>query len=330
MMWFEKLTGFSEESPEQVRKNISICEDVLKSQVNGKEYRYGSLETPSLKTLRQHVKTTNPVAGRISVREVVADVQQLHQDSSNAGALFQVASQFNLLEMASPNIIPEQGVSIYEYDGTQGPACAIAAGAGTIYRNYFAEVNGKTGQSADNQIDCLADVGMALGNSNASLWEMKNGYALANEDGLQKINEQLSSATELEKDRIREALRIGLQWNTEVTLNSPGHSVTQAYCSALPVAYSRHSTEAWSDFAKLILEATYEATFCAGILNSRKTGNNKVYLTLVGGGVFGNETGWIIDAINRSLNLYSQYEIDIIIVSYGTSNTAVQRICTFQ
>jgi hypothetical protein len=41
---------------------------------------------------------------------------------------------------------PEQGIDIHEHDHTQGPACAIAAGAGTIYRNYFARVNGPNGE----------------------------------------------------------------------------------------------------------------------------------------------------------------------------------------
>ena len=47
----------------------------------------------------------------------------------NAGALFQVASQLNLLEMTGPEVTPEDGVTIYQDDRTQGPACAIAAGA---------------------------------------------------------------------------------------------------------------------------------------------------------------------------------------------------------
>jgi hypothetical protein len=73
---------------------------------------------------------------RVSV--VTGDVRQMHRSPENAGALFQVASQFNLLEMTSYNVTPEQGVTRYKDDHTQGPACAIAAGAATIYRNYFA------------------------------------------------------------------------------------------------------------------------------------------------------------------------------------------------
>ena len=45
-----------------------------------------------------------------------------------------MASQFNLLEMTGPEITPEDGVTRYAHDRTQGPACAIAAGAATVYR----------------------------------------------------------------------------------------------------------------------------------------------------------------------------------------------------
>lgn len=85
--------------------------------------------------------------------EVVADTQALHLDKANAGAIFQVASQFNLLEMIGPNATPRDGVGIYEYDQTQGPVCAIACGAGTIYRNYFARLNDSVGQTNGEQVD---------------------------------------------------------------------------------------------------------------------------------------------------------------------------------
>jgi hypothetical protein len=59
----------------------------------------------------------------------------------------------------------------------------------------FAIVNGQTGQSANNQIDCLADLGAALGNNANRLWSMENGYALASHSGLIEISHQLQSAT---------------------------------------------------------------------------------------------------------------------------------------
>ena len=114
-MWFETLTGFHEQSPEQVRNNISVNGEVMKSYVNGKEFVYGTLETPSLAELRNRVHSSEIHAEELSVREVIANVQHLHASESNAGSLFQVASQFNLLEMVSPDVTPEHGVGGYEY-----------------------------------------------------------------------------------------------------------------------------------------------------------------------------------------------------------------------
>lgn len=325
-MWFEELTGFTEESPQQVRTKITVRGNVLKSLVNEKVFVCGELETPSLAELRERVRSSEYKAGRVSLREVVANVQHLHTNESNAGSLFQVASQFNLLEMVSPSVTPEHGVGVYENDRTQGPACAIAAGAGTIYRNYFATVNGQTGQSAGNQIDCLADIGEALGNSESRFWEMRNGYALATQSGLVEIGQRLRSASEDELDKLRQLLRIGIQWNTQVTLNDSRHLISQVYCSALPVAYSNHSSSLWAEFARLVLEAAYEATICTAILNSNRNGNNRVFLTLLGDGAFGNQSDWIIESLQRALNLYKHADLDIAIVSYGSSKPFVQAL----
>jgi hypothetical protein len=326
MNWFEILTGFPEQSPQQVRKNIAIDGPELTSQINGKKLICGHLETPSLAELRQQVQTLSPQPGQLSLREITANVQKLHTDPANANALFQVASQFNLLEMVSPDVTPEEGIGIYENDFTQGPACAIAAGAGTIYRNYFAPVNGQLGQSADNQIDCLSDLGAALGNTDGHLWKMENGYVLPSQSSLVEISNHLGELSESDRDDLRQRLRIGIQWNTAVTLDNAQHLVSQAYGSALPVAYSFYPSHLWADFAKLVLEASYEATICAAILNSRKTGNNQLFLTLLGGGAFGNETPWIMQAIHRALVLYRHVDLDVAIVSYRSSNPDIQAL----
>lgn len=327
-MWFENMMGFSEKSPENVRNNSYVKGNKLISRLNNKEYLFGSLIVPSLNELKQESRLLQNYKSTISISEEVGNVQLFHCDKDNNGAFFQAASQFNILEMTSPRVSPEEGVGIYEYDLTQGPACAIACGAGTIYRNYFANVNGEIGQSFNNQIDCLKELGKELGNENDSLWEMKNGYAFAKEKGLNEISEIIKSKSAEEYEELKGKLRIGLQSETEVTLNESGNIVTQAYCSALPVAYSNVEKGVWESFARLILEATYDATFYSALLNYEKTKNNKVYLTLVGGGVFGNEKEWIFDAIRKSLTKFSKTSLDIKIVSYGNSNIDVQRFLT--
>ncbi len=325
-MWFENLTGFREESPTQVRSKLEANGNTITSRVSGHSMTCGQLETPTLAELRALVLKSPAPSGKLKLREVISNAKSLHTDISNTGALFQVASQFNLLEMPGPNVTPEDGVSAYEGDHTQGPACAVAAGAGTIYRNYFAGVNGQTGQSANNQIDCLKGIGGLLGNDDQRLWNMQNGYALASHDGLTEISSRISSMTQDQHDALRQALRIGIQWDTQVTLDGCEHLVTQAYCSALPVGYSALPSRLWKVFAALVLEASYEATLCAAVLNFARTGNNKVYLTLVGGGVFGNDVEWIVAAIERALEKFSGLDLDVAIVSYRYSNALVQAL----
>lgn len=64
--------------------------------------------------------------------------------------------------MIGPRVTPEDGVGRYEDDRTQGPACAVTAGAATIYRNYFAPVGDDVGQTANRQLDGLKSLGIAL------------------------------------------------------------------------------------------------------------------------------------------------------------------------
>ena len=317
MSWFENLTGCVGESPESVREHLFIDGRRLHSRLNGKSWLCGELETPTLAQLRQRVRIIKHDLGPISVRNIVGNVQHLHLNRANENAVFQVASQFNLLEMTSPRMTPECGVGIYEHDFTQGPACAIAAGAGTIYRNYFVDINGRIGQTADNQIDCLSGIAKLLDTSNQRLWKMVNGYALPSAEGLEEINRKLESMDEAALDAVRQALQIGLHWDTQVTLGAAAHTVSQAYCSAMPVVYTLHTKELWAPLAKLVLEAAYEATICAAILNVDRNRNNRLFLTRLGGGAFGNSPDWITDAISRSLELYSDSGLDVAIVSYG-------------
>ncbi len=326
MTWFNDLTGCVEESPESVRQQLLIDGRLLHSSLNRRSWLYGELETPTLAQLRDRVRCINRDRRPISVHEIVANVQHLHRDRANENAVFQVASQFNLLEMTSLGVTPECGVGIYEDDYTQGPACAIAAGAGTIFRNYFVDVNGCIGQTANNQIDCLSGIGRLFDNSHQRLWRMENGYALPSASGLEEINRKLESMDEAALDAVRQALQVGLHWDTQVPLDDASHTVSQAYCSAMPVAYTRHASELWAPLAKLILEAAYEATICAAIFNANRNQNNRLFLTLLGGGAFGNNPDWILGAIRRSLELYFDSGLDVAVVNFGASNRSVRRL----
>lgn len=325
-MWFKKLTGFTELSPEEVRKDLELDGSTLHSLVNGKSYVCGVLEIPTLQGLKQQVAKGAIYNTRIKVSEIVGDVQELHCNSDNTNAVFQAASQFNLLEMVGPEITPEAGVGRYQYDYTQGPACAIACGAGTIYRNYYVPVGDQIGQTANHQIDCLDEIGYYLNNKELKLWIMRNGYALVSQKGLEHIDKRINELNTEEREALKGRLKFGIQWDTEVTLSDTKHLVTQVYCSALPVTYSHISSHYWETFARVILEATYEATLYAGLINYEKTGNPTVYLTLVGGGAFGNEMPWIIESLHTAILKFMHTPLDVRIVSYGSSKFAVQEL----
>ena len=301
----------------------------MHSLVNGRSYAIGALELVSLQALRDRAQSQDGTSGRLKASIVIGDVRRMHRAPEYAGALFQVASQFNALEMTGPEVTPEHGVTRYQHDHTQGPACAIAAGAATIYRNYFVPVGGGIGQTAKRQLDGLATIGealsKALGKPVDALWDMRNGYAMCDRVGLEAISAHLSDLHPDELDALRGKLHIGVHSDTEVT-EAPGENrplVSQAFCSALPIAYAEVPSPHWRAFASLVLEAAYEAAMWSAVLNARRGASNVVLLTLLGGGAFGNDLVWILDAMRRGVELVSSSDLDVRIVSYGAPPPAV-------
>ena len=334
MDWFASLTGFREAGYQETRAQLAVMGGRLVSRVNGASYGIGDLELASLHELRDRAKSVGSLPGRLKTSVVTGDVRQMLRSPANAGALFQVASQFNLLEMVSPDVTPEHGVTRYQSDPTQGPACAIAAGAATIYRNYCVPIGENQGQTMTRQLNGLADLGEALSSRTelpvSDLWTMRNGYALGTPAGLDAIARHLAALPPEQLDILRGTLRIGIHRDIEVTeAAGPDRPlVSQAFCSALPVAYSPLPAARWKPFARLVLEAAYEATLWAAVLNAQRAASNIVFLTLLGGGAFGNPDAWIYDAIRRALDLVSACDLDVRFVSYGRPSTELVAITT--
>jgi len=328
--WFERLTGFREDGYASTQSRLAVEGAELVSTVNGTRYGIGELTLPTLAELRQRVNTAR--GQRSSVSGIVGDARTLHSDPQFAGALFQVASQFNLLEMTSQRVTPEQGVTRYAGDPTQGPACAIAAGAATIYRNYLVPVGDGIGQTAGCQLDALAGLGAALSEQTglpvSALWTMSNGYALCTREGLKAIGSLLDEASEDVRDTLRGHLAIGLHRDVQVT-DVDGNErrlVSQAFCSALPIGYSHLPPTQWAPFARLVLEATYEATLLAAAEQANGGGFHTVLLTRVGGGVFGNDPSWIDHAIERALRVVEHAGLDIRIVGHREVGSEIEGI----
>jgi hypothetical protein len=337
------LFGFSETSYDEARLWLQMipgkssdCTCTIKSRANGKSFNAGAFSTPSLAELRskgqQVLKTMRP--GSLKVSNEVGDVAEKHTKAENRFATFQVASQFNCLEFVGPQVVPEQGVTQYVFDKTQGPACSIACGPATVFRNYFAQVrSGEVeGQTRYRQIDNLADVNHIVGNEpKGKLYDTRGGYTLADGSKLRKLDAVLTQLTEQGKlDDVRAALRIGVHIDAQVTscnwgkqrVEDPMQVVTQVFGSACSVAYNHNSdSRSWRNFASIILEASYEATLWAALLNAHnhgcRHGSRRVFLTCLGGGVFGNSMSWITQAMRRAFEQFKDCDLDIRVVTYA-------------
>ncbi|KOO32113.1 protein-tyrosine dual specificity domain protein [Chrysochromulina tobinii] len=202
--------------------------------------------------------------------------------------------------MTGPDVSPTAGVGIYVNDPTQGPACALACPAATVYRNYLVQHEGHTGQHPV-QIDNLKAVGVVVGNDDGRYWVMQNGYTMpVGRDSLAELAARLRTEPNL-VEQAEAALRVGVHWETSVAPPLE-HRVCQVYASALPCNYARGPPESdWEPFARLVLRAAYEATLAVGAVRSLESGGARVkcYLTALGEGVFGNR---VKDQILRVYN----------------------------
>lgn len=317
MSWFSDIFGFEESTYAKTQANFYVEGSLLYTRIAPpRSFHSGTLTLPSLAELRMGVYGLEVGRrGKIKLCSLVVDAYELHGRPEANGALIQVASQFNLLEMPSQHTTPEKGITDYQHDYTQGPSCAMACAAATVFRNYLVPVGSQTGQTQTCQLNTLADMDRAIGIDGI---RMQNGYALLQPDTVLAIGKHIQSLDEPSRDGLRQHLRVGLHSDTEVTI--PGlpkaQRVTQVLCSALPVAYHYSPVKDWTLFASLVLEASYEATLLAAVLNYHRTGNPRVYLTLIGGGTFGNDRCWIVSALRRALYLVRHHPLDVHLVSY--------------
>lgn len=311
MTWFERLFGFPERSGDQVRTQLQVQGQYLHSKANGERWKHGKLELLSLKTLRSRVDALKLRANPNLYQGTPSCTRTLYRQESSAHALFQVASQFNLLEFTEPQMTPEDGIGDYEFDRTQGPISAVCTGAATAYRNYLIPLSGQLGQSKDRQLDCIAPLHEALlairpPQGEKAYWSVENGYLFTNANQLDQVTRILEGQSQTELIALQGEIEFGFLQDAQVTLDDAQHCVSQLFCSALPIGYNQIPIPRWEALARFVLTALYEATLCAGVLNQQAFGSSDVYLTSVGTGVFGNPTEWIDDAIQAALTRVPQ------------------------
>lgn len=180
------------------------------------------------------------------------------------------------------------------------------------------DVAGQPGAAAGSQLDCRANLGVVLGTADGALWTGGNGYALCTQAGLARIDALLQRSSPEKVDGLRSRCASGCNG----TPKSPTPMILRSSSRRLIVPRCRWRTcrfrqPNWQRFASQVLQASYEATLLAAAWNAGRGGSNKVLLTRVGGGVFGNDLRWINDAITRAAGLVRDHGLDLRIVSHG-------------
>jgi len=130
-------------------------------------------------------------------------------------------------------------------------------------------------------------------------------------------------------------IKVGLQRNVQVTsgekrggkveLCPHKQFINQVFTAAMNLGgigeIAKHPTVEL--LARLLLQGGYKATILSAIENSNSqpdniAGKNKLYLTLTGGGVFGNKHHWITDAILKWKDLMKSSGLQIYLVIYSS------------
>jgi len=221
----------------------------------------------------------------------------------NHNALFQVASNFNGVECVSEFTAPDEPnfTTNYIFDHTQGPAACISAGPGAIARVFYPFYDENTSphdwnQTESRQINYLDEL--------ETHFPVKNGYIICHDD-----LPQFPSDESDEYDQLLCKMKVGYHGNMEVTNNGlitsnfkdKNHRIDQIICAAMNIGQgSSGARNAYSPSGvrkcQFILDGDYEATYLTAILNRKKV----LFLTLLGGGVFGNRLEWIYEAIMKA------------------------------
>lgn len=264
-------------------------------------YAAGRFTTPTIRELKEAVAAAAAGEGRVRLfvlegTSPVTDIGAL-QAFAPQGALFQVASQFNCLEAPDACIVP---VADYLHDPTQGPRAAVSCFPGALLRHYAAPrpdgsrfVQTEDGEQL-NLLEAVCAPGVA---------RVENGYLMD-----QNIDDPSTFLRWL--DERADELRVGLHCGVEVVLGyawdggvpeAPDLRIAQVFTSTLAGGgYSRGRLDpAWF---QAVCERLQRAAQLGTLLGAAAAGAERVVLTLIGGGVFGNSIPMIFRSICEAVD----------------------------
>lgn len=290
-------------------------------------YQAGFFKEFSISELRNASEKINKMGGgSFNVIEAInplnqtylrtVDVGAMQADLQYKDAVFQVASNFNALELVGPNDQMEN-ITKYLLDKTQGPFASLSALPGLIYRHYYMFMNskpqGEWQQTPQRQINFLDQTDIPVTNSyvtfgndvfgitNYAVDKMKVGY----HRDIQVTFGFMPDFSKFEK------------------VTNPDQTVNQVFTAAINFGFgSRNNSIVLKRdpnnvkaIAQNIQNAAYEGTIRSAFVHGKK----RVVLTMIGGGVFANDVAWIANAIEKNKELIKQSGMKVELVIFDSS-----------
>jgi hypothetical protein len=295
--WFSKIVGFEENKwnyeletlPELITENMGSFETMTIKEL--KEKKYKKNKHKKLKVYFRKKKTDK--------NDFLFDTSVL-QFNSKKKTLFQIASNFNCIELASSFQNPFSGKYLTNLmtDITQGPSAC----GGAVFGSFL-----RLSQHKIKEINLLEDT--SLKPNNGKLYNNKNNIF------------------DFDVDNIK----IGLHTDVRATFcrseyifayNPKGPLIDQIYTSTC--IFTNKNDKNYS-LASLLLQKAYEGTYLSAIMRK----SQKIVLTLIGGGAFENPLHLIVDVIMNIHNLYSEFLIDdceIILPIYEPNRIDIEKL----
>jgi hypothetical protein len=329
MSWFEELFGFRESLP-AVKANFTVTETensaILTSKVNNRSFNAGHFSLRNIASFSHLLSKPSTTPGVLNViqgqgpegsNSDICSVLETQSLPEFNGATFQAASNFHCLEFCHATESAAMGVTRYEWDITQGPYCALAAGAATVYRNYFAPHSDGTRGQLEKDVELLGKTPIGP--------FVTKGFPILGEAELKEIGH--ANWDDLNQ------FYVGLHENCEVTTMARGDSglitkgipqgqiVHQVYAAALDFDQHVVKNETSLRISRHLLAAEYQATVLAGWEMSQKypgrAGSGRLVLTALGGGYFANPWEVIIGAVASTKELIRQSGLEVYFVCFG-------------
>ena len=304
---------------------------------NGKLFSYGSFSTPTIRELTKSVhalksckdageRSIRPSHDRIPVNLTTrsgVDIGALQGNLKTSDfAMVQVASNFNCLENPRRGTPLNSGrfVDKAYLDCTQGPAAVFGTTSSHLYRCHF------------------YGGGQSLGHSTINLLEHTSHYfGVQNGKITLTGNEALIETAEQIDDIVRDVC-IGLHVDCPVMFGRDSRNLI--FTGPVEANFAEYeTTRPWSfplvdhvlstsinlydytirenknlddrcmdNMVRTLLRAAYEGIYLAAILRKRK----KLYLTLIGGGSFGNLLPVVVDELQRAHRKWANHPSSVL------------------